>query len=376
MAKLARFLRFEVYDNPTCLSKLSTSTKNRLCGMQLSSSFIQESNMNTNRRVQFLRPAAIAFLLFALASPSSAQMKVRLNWTAIAGNQSGLWMAHEEGFFKRNGLDVELLHIPSTSRAIQTMLAGEIAISFVDGRTAVQSNLRGADIIMLAAVVNRHVFSFMARPEIKRLSDLKGKKIGITRIGSTTHTIAMYVTSQAGLRPGEYQILPLVEVPNILTALLAGQIDAGPLSPPTNIRARKAGLTEIVDLARDGPEYVSVALGSTGSYVRANEEITRRVMRSYGEAVHHLKTNKAAALRVIQKYTRVKDPEILEATYGDVREYLESVPYVSRKGLEMILADLVAEEPKARQARPEDFLDLRFVAQLDKEGFFKKFSRK
>jgi ABC-type nitrate/sulfonate/bicarbonate transport system substrate-binding protein len=332
--------------------------------------------MNTKRRVQFLRLAAIAFLLLGVASPSSAQMKVRLNWTAIAGNQSGLWMAHEEGFFKRNGLDVELLHIPSTSRAIQTMLAGEIAISFVDGRTAVQSNLRGADIIMLAAVVNRHVFSFMARPEIKRLSDLKGKKIGITRIGSTTHTIAMYVTSQAGLRPGEYQILPLVEVPNILTALLAGQIDAGPLSPPTNIRARKAGLNEIVDLARDGPEYVSVALGSTGSYVRANEEITRRVMRSYGEAVHHLKTNKAAALRVIQKYTRVKDTEILEATYGDVREYLESVPYVSRKGLEMILADLVAEEPKARQARPEDFLDLRFVAQLDKEGFFKKLSSK
>jgi ABC-type nitrate/sulfonate/bicarbonate transport system substrate-binding protein len=240
----------------------------------------------------------------------------------------------------------------------------------------VQSNLRGADIIMLAAVVNRHVFSFMARPEIKRLSDLRGKKIGITRIGSTTHTIAMYVTSQAGLRPSEYQILPLVEVPNILTALLAGQIDAGPLSPPTNIRARKAGLNEIVDLARDGPEYVSVALGTTGSYVRANEEITRRVMRSYGEAVHHLKTNKAAALRVIQKYTRVKDPEILEATYADVREYLESVPYVSRKGLEMILADLVAEEPKARQARPEDFLDLRFVAQLDKEGFFKKLSTK
>jgi NitT/TauT family transport system substrate-binding protein len=318
--------------------------------------------------------ASLCALLYV--GTAAAQMKVRLNWTAIAGNQSGVWVAHEEGFFKKNGLDVELLHIPSSSRAIQTMLAGEIAISFVDGRTAVQSNLRGADIIMLAAVVNRHVFSFMARPEIKRTSDLKGKKIGITRIGSTTHTIALHVMSQAGLRPDEYQILPLMEVPNILTAILAGQIDAGPLSPPTNIRARKAGLTELINLARDGPEYVSVALGSTRSYVKANEETTRHVIRSYVEAVHHLKTNKAAALKAIQKYTRVKDPEILEPTYADVREYLESVPYVSRKGLEMILSDLAAEEPKARQARPEDFLDQRFVAQLEKDGFFKKLPSK
>jgi ABC-type nitrate/sulfonate/bicarbonate transport system substrate-binding protein len=335
--------------------------------------------LQKNMRPIIERWIAVAALFLALATAPlavQAQMKVRVNWSAIAGNQSGVWVAHEEGFFKRNGLDVELMHVPSSSRAIQTMLAGEIAFSYVDGRTAVQSNLRGAEVVMLAAVVNRHVFSFMARPEIKRVSDLKGKKIGVTRIGSTTHTIALYVTSQAGLKAEEYQILPLVEVPNILTALLAGQIDAGPLSPPTNIRARKAGLNELINLARDGPEYVSVALGSTRSYIKANEEITRRVIRSYVEAVHHLKGNKEVALRVIQKYARIKEPEILEATYGEVREYLESVPYVSRKGLEAVLADLVDAEPKARQAKPEDFLDARFVAQLEKEGLFRKLPSK
>ena len=320
--------------------------------------------------------AALVLAIMAAPLIARAQMKVRVNWSAIAGNQSGVWVAHEEGFFKRNGLDVELLHIPSTSRAIQTMLAGEIAFSYVDGRTAVQSSFRGADVVMLAAVVNRHVFSFMARPELKRISDLKGKRIGVTRVGSTTHTIALYVTAQAGLKPDEYQLLPLVEVPNILTALLAGQIDAGPLSPPTNIRARKAGLNELMNLARDGPEYVSVALGSTRSYVKANEEIARRVIRSYVEAVHHLKANKAVALRVIQKYARIKEPEILEATYGEVREYLESVPYVSRKGLETIVSELAVTEPKARQVKPEDFLDARFVRQLEKEGFFKNLPTK
>jgi NitT/TauT family transport system substrate-binding protein len=310
--------------------------------------------------------------LITSASLSWAQLKVRLNWSATAGTQSGFWIAQEEGIFKRNGLDVELLHIPSSSRAIQSMLAGELAISYQDARNTLQAALTGANVVLVAGVSNRLVFSFMARPEIKKVSDLKGKKIGITRIGSSTHTATLFVLNQAGLKPADYQILPLVEVPNILAALIAGHIDAGPLSPPTNIRARKAGFYELANLGRDGPEYPTVTLGSTRSYVRANEEVARRVIRSYAEAVYLLKTNKAVGLRVIQKYARVTDPEILEGTYAESSDYLESVPYVSRKGLQMILAELGENDPKARQAKADDFLDMRFVAELERDGFFSK----
>ena len=317
----------------------------------------------------------LAAVLFALVAPPTtawAQMKVRLNWSATAGTQSGFWVAHEEGIFKKNGLEVELIHIPSSSRAIQTMLAGEIAISYGDARNTVQAVLTGANVTLIAGVSNRLVFSFMARPEFKKVSDLKGKKIGITRIGSSTHTAALFALNQGGLKPGDYQILPLMEVPNILAALMAGQVDAGPLSPPTNVRARRAGLSELVNLGRDGPEYSSITLISTRSYIRNNEEIVRRVVRSYAEAIHLFKTNKSVAFRTIQKYARIKDPETLEATYTESSDYLESVPYVSRKGLEIILAELREQDPKARQAKLEDFLDMRFVAELDKGGFFKK----
>ena len=328
---------------------------------------------------QFI-PTAVsrAALLIILALPSAAlaQIKARFNWTSPASNLSGAWVAHEEGFFKKNGLDVELLHIPSTSRAIQTMLAGEIAFSYTDGRNAVTANLRGADVIMLAGVANRFVFSFMARPEIKRIGDLKGKKIGITRIGSSSHTVTLWIMNRAGLKPDEYQLVPLVEVPNVLTAIVAGQIDAGALSPPTSFRGRKAGLSELVDLSKEDLEYVSVAVGSTRSYVRANEEATRRVIRAYSEAIGFLKSNKAAAMRVIQKYTRIQDAEILELTYGEARTHIETIPYVSRKGLEAIIGELAPTEPKARTARPEDFVDHRFVSQLEKEGLFKNVSVK
>jgi NitT/TauT family transport system substrate-binding protein len=224
-------------------------------------------------------------LMIALAMPSSlaAQAKTRIAWTSFASNMAGTWVAQEEGLFKKNGVEAELVHIPSTSRAIQTMLAGEIAFTYMDGRNSVQAGMKGIDVVILAGVANRLVFSFMSRPEIKNFAELRGKKIGITRLGSSTHSVTLWTMSKMGLKPEEYQLLQLVDVPNILTAIMAGQIDAGALSPPTNFRARKAGLTELIDLTKEGPEYVSVAIGSTRSFVKANEDLTRRLIRGYSE---------------------------------------------------------------------------------------------
>ena len=315
---------------------------------------------------------ATLLVLASLAPSARAQNKVRINWTAVTGAQSGMFMAKEEGLFFKNGLEVELIHIPSSSRGIQAILAGEIAFSFMDGLNEVQANLKGANIALVVGATNRQVFSLMSRPEIKKASDLKGKKIGITRIGSSTHTSALYALNQAGLKTGDYQILPLMEVPNILTALMAGQIDAGVVSPPTNSRARKAGFNELTNLAKDGPEYVSVGVGASRSYIKANEDIVRRVVRSYAEAVYVFKSNKPAALKMIQKYLKVKETDIQEVTYNQFRDYLESIPFVSRKGLETILSEVGATDPQAKQAKVEDFMDMRFMNELEKEGFFKK----
>jgi NitT/TauT family transport system substrate-binding protein len=315
-------------------------------------------------------------IIFFVAAPAWAQTKTRINWTAVTGAQSGMFMAQQEGLFKKNGLDVELVHIPSSSRGIQTILAGEIAFSFMDGANEVQADIKGANIALVAGATNRQVFSLMARPEIKKIGDLRGKKIGITRIGSSTHTSALFALGTAGLKPSDYQILPLMEVPNILTALMAGQVDAGVVSPPTNSRARKAGLNELMNLAKEGPEYVSVGVGTSRSYINANEDIVRRVVRSYAEGVYLFKTNKEMALKMIQNQLKVKDVDIQEDTYNQFRQYLEYPPYVSRKAMEAVIADVAEKEPAAKAAKPDDFIDMRFVAELEKEGFFRKFAAK
>src|SRR5437667_1782002 len=146
-----------------------------------------------------------------------------------------------------------------------------------------------------------------------------------------------------------------MEVPNIFAAWTAGQIEAGFVTPPTNSRARKAGFNELMNLAKEGPEYVSVAVGASRSYIRANEDIVRRVVRSYAEGVQIFKTNKAAGLKMIQNQLKVKEVEIQEDTYNQFREYLEFPPYVSRKAMEAVLTDIAANDPAAKGAKPDDF---------------------
>jgi NitT/TauT family transport system substrate-binding protein len=318
-----------------------------------------------------LAKLTVVFLMVLFSVEAEAQIPVRINWTAVTGAQSGMFMAQQEGIFKKNGLDVELLHISSSSRGIQAILAGELAFSYMDGVNEVQADLKGANIALVAGATNRQVFSLMAKPEIKRIPDLRGKKIGITRIGSSTHTSALFALNSAGLKQNDYQILPLVEVPNILTALIAGQVDAGVVSPPTNSRARKAGLNELMNLAKDGPEFVSVGIGTSRSYIKGNEDTVRRIVRSYAEGVQIFKTNKVAAQRMMQKYLRVKEQDILDDAYNQFREYLEYPPYVTRKAMENVIADVAVGDAAAKNAKPEDFMDMRFIAELDKQGFFK-----
>ncbi len=285
---------------------------------------------------------------------------------------SAVWVAQEEGLFKKHGLDLELIHIASTSRAIQSMLSGEIHYTTADALNSIQAVGAGADVVMFCEGINRFVFSIMARGDVKRLADLRGKKIGITRIGSSTHTAVLFAVNKAGLAPTDVSMLQLGEVPNILTTLLAGQIDAGALSPPTNSRAKKAGLFELLNLGTDGPEYPSTVIASTRAYVKANPDNTRRMVRALGEGLHIFKTSKQLGIKAIQKYARLTDAEILDDTYTQFRDAFDAIPYVSRTGINTLLASLGEKDPKIRALKYEDVADMRFVVEVEKEGFFKR----
>jgi NitT/TauT family transport system substrate-binding protein len=308
-------------------------------------------------------PAAVA----PTAPPQPVHLVV--NWTAVSGSQSGLWMTYEAGLFQEQALDVELVNIASTSRAIQAMVAGEVQMGSLDPAATVEASLNGADLRMLFAGVNRLVFSIMTQPTIRQPEDLRGKTLGITRFGSSTHTAALVALQMWGLKPDQdVSLRQLQEVPAILAGMQAGQIDAGAVSPPTNAMARQAGYYELINLATQGPEYPSVAVGGPTAWIDANQDAVRRFGRAYVQGIQRFKNDKPWAVEVYRKYLKIDDPAILDDTYTQFSSYFQLPPYVSEEGMARLLDDLARDEPRLAGRKPTDWIDSRYVRELEQAG--------
>jgi NitT/TauT family transport system substrate-binding protein len=280
-----------------------------------------------------------------------------------------LWVAHDFGVFREQGLDVELLNVPGTSQVIQTMVAGEIHLSPLDPAATVQANLGGADVVLVMAMHNRLPFSIVSQPTIREPEGLRGKSMGVTRIGSSSHTAALVALRSWGLAPERDVAFRLLgTTPAIMAALQAGQIEAGvaTLPPPPAVRA---GYTELVNLATTGPEYPSVAIGGPRPWIAANEEATRRFVRSYVLAKERARADKSLALAAFRKYMQLDDPAQLEDVYTTMQSMYDPSPYVSETGFVRVLEDLVAEEPRAATLRPADLIDARFAREMETSGF-------
>jgi NitT/TauT family transport system substrate-binding protein len=282
------------------------------------------------------------------------------------------WVAKDNGVFQEQGLDVEILNVPGTSQVIQTMVAGEMNLSPLDPAATVQANLGGADIVLLVAVHNRLPFSIVSQPAIREPEGLRGTSMGVTRIGSSSHTAALVAMRSWGLAPERDVAFRLLgTTPAIFAALEAGQIDAGvgtlPLPPPV-----RDGYTELVNLAVNGPEYPSVAIGGPRAWIAANEEATRRYLRSYVLAKERARADKAVALAAFRKYMQLDDPAQLEDTYATYLSMYEPSPYVSEAGFARVLEDLAAEEPRVAGHRVSEFVDSRYAREMETSGFLRQ----
>jgi len=314
-------------------------------------------------------PAAASGPAAAVPTAPPAPVHLVTNWTAVSGSQSGIWMTYEAGLFQEQGLDVDLVNIASTSRAIQSMVAGEVQMGSLDPAATVEASLNGADLWMLFASVNRLVFSIMTQPTIRQPEDLRGKTLGITRFGSSTHTAALVALQMWGLKPDQdVSLRQLQEVPAILAGMQAGQIDAGAVSPPTNTQARQAGYYELINLATQGPEYPSVAVGGPKSWVDANQDVVRRFARAYVQGIQRFKSDKPWAIEVYRKYLKVDDPAVLDDTYAQFSNYFPLPPYVSEAGMARLLEDMAKDEPRLVGRKPSEWIDSHYVRELEQSG--------
>lgn len=317
----------------------------------------------------------LVVLLFIAGVDHSADGKDRLaiGYTAITGIKAGLWVADEAKIFDKYNIEAHLVLITSGSKMVQAMLAGDLPFAAAAGNAAVDANLAGSDIVMVGALAKVPAFYIMALPEIKRIEDLRGKPVGITRFGSSTDFTMRYLLRKHGLNPD--RDVTMIQAGDLFAAaamLKARAIVAAPFSSPTNLRAEDAGARTLMNMGTAGVYFPHDAWMARRSFLNANEDLVRRFMKAYSEGIQRLFTDQALAKRAVQKHARSNDPKIIDAVYQYAIDYVEKIPYNTREGVQEVLNQAALRNPKAKDAKPESFYDDRFVKELDSQGFYKQ----
>jgi NitT/TauT family transport system substrate-binding protein len=291
---------------------------------------------------------------------------VRVAYSSPSATQGILWVADVGGLFKKNRLDVQVIY---TRLAIESLVAGELDFGQMTGALMAPARLQGTDPVMLAGVEGILTDRLLARPNIKSIEELRGKRIGIFRFGAASHVRVLNVLPRYGLTDRDVTLLQIGDTPARLIALLAGSIDATLASPPDHLEAVRGGMKILLNLADLNVPYQGAGLVTTQRVLAKKPDVARRFLRAYVEAIHMLKTNPEVSKRAYAKYRKAKDEKEVEPAYEALREVVKAKPYPSVEGFKTILRDLSERVPAAKTANPQDFVDVSLLEELDRSGF-------
>jgi NitT/TauT family transport system substrate-binding protein len=319
---------------------------------------------------------AVVFLVGALLPPAASQAAEKLLIVHSALNllTSPLWMAKEKGYFLKYGLDVETVYIPSGTLGMQSLLGGEAKIIVADGSSAINARLRGAPVKIFLGMVNFYPNPFSSTPDIKTPADLKGKKVAVTRIGSSSHTATVMLLKKFGLDEKDYTIMQLGSTQSRLTALTKGLIQATTLSAPESVIARNAGMKVLIspsEVMKLGVTFQHQCGDVMESTLKNDRPLVKAFAKGYLEGVRETYRSKEESMKVLSKYTRISDPQVLSATYDEAYQAIQKDGSPTESGIQVMLSDMAKTDPQARQAHAADFMDNTIVGELAREGFIK-----
>jgi ABC-type nitrate/sulfonate/bicarbonate transport system substrate-binding protein len=288
---------------------------------------------------------------------------MRIAYLSTSATMASVWMAKESGALSKEGLDTEVISMPSSS-AIPALIANELDVVQVSAAPVITASVRGHDVVFVAGLLNTMIWDLFVRPEIKTIEQLKGKIVGTDRPGTPVAYGTLVALKKVGLTAKDVQLRPLGSSPQIVAAFYAGQIAGGVGSPPASFQMEKAGFRSVVSLL-DVP-YQNVGLVIRRS--RIDELASRLVplLRAVRQGIDRYYSDKPFAMKVIGKYTKENDQEVLDRTYefykkaGFRREMVTSEP-----GLQGMLDFLSETIPEAKSAKPAQFFDDRFVRQVN-----------
>jgi len=316
-----------------------------------------------------------AFVVLLASATASAQelKKIRIGYPSLSFRQSNVWVAKEVGLFKKYGLEVEPIFFRGGQMATQALVGGDPPI--VNIGTVIQASLRGHNLVLIAAVETNYDQIVFARPEITKLEQLKGKRFGISGFGSATHYASTILVKHLQIDPKDLTLLPTGADAERLAALSTAKIDATFFSSSAAPVARKAGFNELLQIADLGIEVQGNGFATSRAFVQSNRDTVKAALKGFVEAIYYIYANKKEAQRVFAKYMRTNDPAVLEDSYQGYIKTIPKKPYPTLKGIQFMLEMLAPTMPEAKNAKPEQFVDLSFLQELEKEGFFTEMAK-
>jgi NitT/TauT family transport system substrate-binding protein len=314
--------------------------------------------------------ALIAWFFFLQTPPGHAQERARIGYGAISIQSGLVWIAKDKGLFAKYGLSPEIIYIPGGSTNVQVLVSGNLDFSQLSGAPGAAANLSGADIVYIAAFLDKLNYQLVTRPEIKSTEQLKGKKLGVSRFASSADFGLRAMLKKLGLDPvKDVTILQIGDEPARLAAVKSGSIDGTVMNAPFGAEAGRQKLYILADSLSMGIPFFNTGLLATRRFLDQNERKTLNLLRAFLEAIKVFKTDRDYSLKAMAQFTRLNNSKGLEEGYEYFKEVLPNVPYPSLEAMQAVVAQLVDTNPKARQADAATYISNRYLKQLEAEGF-------
>jgi len=316
----------------------------------------------------------VILIALLLLSPSAAPAVVaattsmRVLYPSFAGSWATASIAKEAGYFIAEGLDIELVRVGGSTRMVAAMLGGSAPIIQAGAPAVLAANVAGSDVVIIGSTETVSPFRLMARPEIKQPADLKGKKAGITTFGSTSDQVVRIALRQFNLEPNkEVALLTFGAQPEAFAALVNGVVQVAALSYPLYPKAAKLGMRELIRFGDLGVEDINGTVITTRSFIAQQRDTAMRFMRAFTRGMHRYRTDKEYSKRVLGKYGKITDDEILEGTWQDYAPTLQKSPRPSLRAIQFLIENQF--QGKKPLPKPEQFVDTSLADQLEKSGF-------
>jgi len=319
----------------------------------------------------------LAFAALLASAPQASAQKVRLGVAGISGTNAHPYVSKQLGLYQKYNVDMELIAFQGGSQLIQTMLAGDIPISLSEGVTALATNIKNPQLYFIAGVVNIFPFTILAKPEIQHPADLRGKKIAISRFGSSSDVAVRTAIERHGLTDKDIVILQVGGQSERFAALRSGVVDAAIVSPPFNLVGRKLGFKEVIDVSETGVAYAHQQIVARKDFIDGQPDFVMRILRATIEGLGYWKdpAKREMVTQNVAKFLKLdaqKERDQLDETFRYYGRVFPAKPYATVEGLELSAAILKKARPDAKDLNAKEFVVNRFIAEMEKDGSLAK----